>query len=75
MTKRIIAILMALTVSASGIACAATSFGKAPAGVSGERAKMIARRAAIVGMYRETGGKAVKILSERWDGRIYEIEF
>ena len=75
MTKKIMIALMALTISMASTVSAATSYGVAPAGMNGEQARMMARRAAIVGMYKETRGKSVPILSERWDGRIYEIEF
>jgi hypothetical protein len=74
MFKKIL-IVLAMTTLMASTASAATSYGIAPAGMDGAQAKLMARRAAIVDMQRQTNGKAMPILSEKWDGRIYEIEF
>lgn len=74
MFKKII-VTLAMTTFMAGTASAATSYGIAPTGMEGSGARMMARRAAIVDMLHQTGGKRLPILSEKWDGHVYEIEF
>lgn len=50
--------------------------GAAPSSVSNDlQAKLIARRAAIVDVYRQFGGsQGVRILDESYNGKVYKVK-
>ena len=49
--------------------------GMAAANMNGAQGKMMARRAAIVDLYRQAGGsQGLEIVGESFDGHIYKVE-
>jgi hypothetical protein len=56
------------------IAVILTAYGYAPDNGNNNQGKMLARRAAMVDLYRRTNGTAYHILSESYDGHRYTIQ-
>lgn len=75
-------VLLAISISSADVRCEASGMAYAPANTTGAQAMLLARRGAILDLYRNLLGhdaagtgfiSGVRVISERWDGKVYTV--